>query len=1047
MELDEIKEYSHKIKKIHINNQNKVSQFDTVTIKIGIDDKKDNEIIRFSADEYSNWLTHQSSDNDYFLEIPNVMNTVMTIYAHYFPTALYDYLEDQNIFSIYQWTELMDDIPISQYHNESYLINDGEAYIDENTYLKDNNILVYNGVEYTIGANGVVVDGNKYDIRDNKLIVNGYSYYKNIKSQGYNYVLDDENKLVVRSLLNDSINKFQDPNYKNYSKLIDDNTVSNETEQGFFPLSSRYRGYKYLTAPNINKNPLPYWQHSSQSARNCTRENDSPYWQTKIHKSGLSPLIGEDQDNQYIPINVYLNYQYLPTSTEYHQHYYGFEPKNNHQGNVNGMYENLPNDTYEVLEGENITTVNQGFGNEKATYRLINHGNPFDDNHTIEMQHGKEISINLSQGIVNNCTWERNICEKDNEFWMYTPNGQGDVSINVELEEGEPYKLQYFLYIPSDSIVEYNSCTVSVEHRSEFGTITKVKELDEAFLEQDKFLRDQWIYHELDFIAEQNNRICIRGPQHTKKDKQIEVEKGHFHNKTAFELTLDDKVYFVNFKLIKMEEYSPTIKYTETGLYLVEGAKWTNKPTKEQIKSPYTDCVETPTATNVWKKKNKLPTPIKDVYFRFENDFDIVYNDITTELIWTTGLDDVPFSFLPYNEYLDEELKWQTDGNEVSLIYDELNDGELKLWRKRGKTFTTGINNSFSLILQDSSGNKITTGEVECAIVKSRGDKDTPCNQTIMCLGKKNPDDYGRVFYSKLNFKKLKPSNSENTYFLRVTYTNPCYKKTIVGFKRLFFEKEHRNMSAYINKCSSQKCKKDNTDTCCKLTAKSEYDSTNDNYILQQETPYKVTSVDELPLHIDVNIYNQLGQKIEDGYCELSVNDKVIQSTLIDEEGIADFYIDFNDLYGNEKPSNNYNYIKQHTIKIEYFTKFFETINFLYFDIQYDGEYDTREAIPIDTYAISDDTLLKTNEFHISKSNIFMLNIDTEDATNFSITIEKGNEKYSKDIISPNNPLILTAEYNNVDEEVYTITTGNISTNTDNGPYRKTKKSFKIIWE
>lgn len=1052
MELDDIKQYSHKIKKIYINNKNKASQLDAVTIKISIKDKKDNEVIRFSTSENDGWLAHQSFDNDYFLEIPNRMESITVLYAHYFPSSLYDYIEDQNIFSVYDWSELIEEIPISQYHNESYLINDGEVVIDEDTYLINGNILVYNGNEYTIPYEGITIEDKKYYIRNNKLIIDGYTYYKTITSNQYDYILDDDNKLVVRSLLNNSINRFKDPNYKNYTKLINDNEISNQTEQGYFPLSSRYRGYKYLHAPDINRNSLPYWQNSNQSSRDCSRENDAPYWQTKIHRTGLSPLISEDSEDSetYMPINVYLNYQYLPTSTEYHQHYYGFEPKNPH--NSNKIYDIAPNDTYEVLEGEKLSTVNKGFGKtdtEDTVYRLINHGNPFDTSHTITVQHGNTINVNLNQGIANNCFWDYNTCAG---YYEYTPDGEGDVSINVELEEDEPYKLQYYIYIPSEAIVEYNSCTVSIEHRDEFGTITKVKELDEAFIQQDKFLRDQWIYHELDFIAEQNNRICIKGPQHHKGDRNIEIEEGQTYSKTNAELTIDDKIFFINFNLIKMEEYSPTIKYTETGMYLVEGSEYTSKPTKEQ-KGTYLDCVQTPalTSDDIWTTKNPpLPTPLKDVYFRFEDDFDIVYNDITTELSWTSGLDDCVFEFLPFDEYRDENLQWITDDNEISLVYDYLSDnGELKLWKKRTKLFTTGANNYFTLILQDYQGNPIEIGEVECAIVTSKSDRITPCNETVMCLGKRIPDEYGRVSYNKINFKKLRPSDTEVTYFLRVTYTNPCYNKTIIGFKPLLFEKEYRNINAYINKCNDSICLQNTQNNCCKLCASSIYNTSNHNYVLNQFTPYAITSIDELPLHIDVNIFNQLNIPIEEGYCELSINDRIIQSTIVDSRGVADFYIDFNDLYDNEDVvDGNYNYIRKHTIKIEYFTQYFETINFLYFDIVYQGEYDTREAIPIKTYAISDNTLLTTNEFHMTdKQSIFMLNIDTEGYTNFSITIENNNQREQKNITTSNNTLLLIGEYNNRRNEVYTITTGNLIGEETTGPYRKTRTSFTVVWE
>lgn len=1083
MDLEDIQQYSHKIKKIHIKNDNKNSQYQHITIKISIDDKKDNEIIRFSANENSDWLTHQSFDNDYFLEVPNNTGKTTTIYAHYFPSSLYDYLEDTQVFSVYDWSELLEETPISQYHNESYYINDGEVFIDDNRHLINGNILVIdnNGTEtrYTITNNGITVGNNTYHIRNNKLIINGQTYRKNVVSNKYDYRLDDNDKLIIRSQLEGSINGFKDPNYKNYTKLIDDNTVSNESEKGYFPLSSRYRGYKYLHAPDIKENPLPYWSNSNKSNRDCTRSQDAPYWETKIHRDGLSPLISEDT-----PINVYLNYQYLPTSTEYHQHYYGFEPKN---PTTNDMYEQTPAKTYTVLDSENLTKINHAFAkpatedNEDgdSTYRIINYGNPFDSRYTVNISHDKVIPIDLSsgQGINVNCEWDKNKCEGA-EYWIYTPHGKGYVPIPLDVEEGEPYKLQYYMYIPSDSVVEYDSCTVEVEHQDMFNTITKVDKVSknekerEIWLKQDKILRDQWIYHELDFIAEENSRIIIKGPQHQKDDRNIETEKNIITRKSDYQLINDDKVFFTHFRLIKMGEYSPTLKYADTGLYLVEQDQYTFKNSSE-----HTDvCVPTPSVNNKdilpWKlDENTLPIPIKDVYIIFDDDFDIIYNDITSELSWTSAMNDI-FNFSPYDEYGERsDLEWTTNDELISLIYDNNNltsivqsktkhdtrenkSGQLKLYRKQKKVFTTGANNSFTLFLQDSNGNAVQSGKVECAIVTSVADKITPCQETVMCLGEQKPNEYGKVIYNRLNFKKLRPSDNEITYFLRIKYTNSCYDKEIITFKPLIFEREHRNMNVYINECEDTCMNVHDTCEKCRLVASSIYNTSQYKYIQSQNnTNNTISSIDQLPLCIEVDIFNQLGVPIGgEGYCELSINDYVTQSTIVDDNGVADFYIDYNDLYHNEdvNENNNYNDIKSQTIKIEYFTKYDESINFAYFNLAYDNLYDTRAAIPIKLYSIAPDSLISINNaivYTLDKNEIFILNIDTEGDKDFSISIKVDNNKtYVQDITSTDNEFIFVGEYNNKATSTYTITTKSLTGTENDGPYREVKRTFKVKW-
>ena len=42
----------------------------------------------------------------------------------------------------------------------------------------------------------------------------------------------------------------------------------------------------------------------------------------------------------------------------------------------------------------------------------------------------------------------------------------------------------------------------------------KTKNNQNVFVQQDKKLCNQWIYHEIDFITGYDNRIIIKGPQY-----------------------------------------------------------------------------------------------------------------------------------------------------------------------------------------------------------------------------------------------------------------------------------------------------------------------------------------------------------------------------------------------------------------------------------------------------------------------------------------------------------------------------------------------------
>ena len=1051
MSILEINKYSHEITKIDIHNDNLISDNDDprytmVTIKINIH-KNQNEIIRFSTTidgkNINDWLPHQSNGNDYFLRIENKPNSIYTIYAHFFPAELYDYTENNNIVSIYDFADFFEENPTEQWSHQRYPIQ--------------------------------------------------------IKSEGYDMTKCDFNKPLIRSRLNNSVDKYKNPNYKNYIHTGTDD--SDMTEKGKFPLSSRYRPSKYINAPRFNQSTLPHWEKANIDVSNCKRQNETPYWEVKIHRTGLSPLIANEvdgnaleaeysdcenlsdeacKDKHDMPINVYLNYQYLPSSTEYHQHYFGFEGTNIKTndnttpmkfGNSNpaefsdkiknGEYEQqTANKTYTVLEGEGLEKVSNQF-NKSTTYRLINYGNPFDERYTIgeatdktpQMKHENIYNIDLDTIPLQkqNCEFERNNCKK---YWTYKPQGKNNrVYYTMPVKADTYYVFKYFIYIPADAYVEEDSCYIGIKDTSN-NTVIGV--LENAFRKQDKKLRHQWIYHEIPFYTTEDEiQIVIKGPQHDMNGPNIDDHE-----------CKHDVIHFASMQIAEMVEYSPTIKYTRTGMYLVEGSYYGKKP----LSSSGDECTpnEVDTAIEWVSDAKELPIPLSDIFIFFDGDFDILYNPNTSEIRWTDS-EDFVFHFDDYNEIMDTEIKWTTDNSIIKLKYDEIYDninneswdtiandikewvnqtianrndainpniGELGLFRKQQKVFTTGINNEFSILLSDAYGNIIDDGTVECSIHTRKDD-----TSLVKDLGKQSPNENGIVTYKRLNFKGLKPS--QNEYYLKIKYTHHCYNKTIIQWKKIIFVEEHRNMQIFVNTgdnyCQSA------TDKCT-LCVSSIYED--DEYKLKEPKPYVVNKAENLPLRLDVYITNQLDTILDDGYCELSIDDKVIQSTIVDNQGIANFYIDSNDI------DKNGNSIQ--VIKVEHFTKYNESINFAYFILKTAPGYDGRPNIPIHINALDDDVITqlaitKTSITYVAKKDIdkeaILFNIDTEDNKDFSITIQKNNNTPEIYEITDNDTeLTFFAEYENRDTDTYTIITDDLPNSLIN-QYRRTKKTIIIKWE
>ena len=90
MDLNEIKQYTHKVKTIQVTNKNKYSLYNNVVFKATILSSSD-EVIRFSLDPNDNFIDHQQVEDDYYCLIPNKLNDKIKLYVHFFPTDLYEY--------------------------------------------------------------------------------------------------------------------------------------------------------------------------------------------------------------------------------------------------------------------------------------------------------------------------------------------------------------------------------------------------------------------------------------------------------------------------------------------------------------------------------------------------------------------------------------------------------------------------------------------------------------------------------------------------------------------------------------------------------------------------------------------------------------------------------------------------------------------------------------------------------------------------------------------------------------------------------------------
>ena len=882
MLLQEIVNYSHKIKKIIVHNRNTYSLMSEVITKITLTDATDNYTIRFS---YNNeWLHHQSFDNDYYVCIPNVLKNDIEIYAHYFSADLYEYEETQEIYSDYDFRELYDFLETDQ--NEGTIV----GKYDE---------------EYTIQS----------------------------KNNNYDYNIDEEGRLTIQSKLDNSIDNHKNPNYKNYNSQ-DENT----TEQGEFPLSSRYRTHTNTNAPNLN-NSEPKWNTTS----------DERDWEVRINRRGLSPLISngvEDGQGNIIkdfPLNVYLDYEYTPTSTEYHQHFYGIEGEKQieeRNGNEIPKYVN-------ILEGAKLNTINTNFGS-KNNYRLINpETNIYDDSRSMYVKHGKIIPIDFNTFTPNvyqnkpSCEWVKNKCHN---FWSFKSLLEDPThsycSKNVtNLQDGAWYSLKFFVYI--SATISNEGLPFSVEIKTNAVTYTDDDEyveenftIEKEFLEHDKTLKEQWIYHEIGFEATTNIVIKISGPE----------------TLTEYE----DNIFFTEMYLEKMPRYSPTIKYTSRGVYVLDTDDDTNE--SHYTQKSLTEKVNTQEIIDeediLWTpQKNKIPSPFSEVFINSNNKYNVYYEK-ETSIIYYEYIKNDDTLFIEY----DKDDGW-LKGNNNLITYDD-ETGWLKVEYSDILKKIKGPNNQFIINFTTTNDTPLNEGSAIATVcTKNRQPKQLE-NGTIITLSSK-PVRNGKIIWNNVDLSLLPINNDDDFYLLKIEYTNECSYKKKVEYIKFILEEEKDYIQVAINN----------------------NDKNNINYIDTDET-YIVDDPDMFPLKISAYISNQENILTDNGYAELSIDDELNQSTLMDIDGECDFYLDISDIGCGE-----------HTIKIEYYRQYNKALAFIFFDINVtENGCDTRPRIPIIIKQLEDGktkTIADNEIISCDFNDCMLFDITTGSYDNFMIKVIK----------------------------------------------------------
>lgn len=1097
MLFEEYIEQSHKIIKITVTNKNTYSLMNEVVLRV-ILNLQDNEGIRFSLKEKSDWLVHQQIGNNFFILIPNNLKQNTFIYGHIIPRDIYEYEEVQQIFSTYQFNEL------------------------------------FNHLEDSHGKQKYVsCQPNQFDGTDYKIISD---------VNGYDYDIDEKGRLIVQSKLKNSVSQNldvleseSDPNYKNY---VTTDNGQNQTEKGRFPLLSRFQDYQTDEAPMLN-NFNPEWK--------TIQREDIQKFEVKIGKEGLSPLItnGVEINNgtalKQFPINVYLDYEYLPSSREYHQHFYGFEGDTGEKVACNEDDSNLESKTITVFESDNVHLL-KGFDKEHYNYRIINWGDPYNNKDAMYVPHGREIKIDFSaewNGL--EADFKKNICHN---YYAYTSNGINNYLKKKipNLKKDQIYSLKFFMFLPSYIKYGEEDCSVQVEtyevedltnidpESTDFlNTTTKdnpdIYKINNKFLKKDKSLLDEWIYHEIPFIASNNNSIKIIGPQYCE---------------------VGEEIFFADMVIQEMPNYTPTLKYSDRGIHIVDtdsdgNTHYTFKSISEEKDANSNPFLE---EKQYIPSLRDLPTPFTDIVVSVKQDTDVVFdkmsqqvyyiyqgdtpdtdfyinsnaslappyfiNDIKYEHddlivvrksfdeLWgnyyvykitynNANYDDdtlinggdfivhrkifnnpnqyselftnIDYQYNEYNEinkveltredlirngqnaldfkFYKQEYEYEEDGvtiksvsscNEVTFDAEHLNYNYIEIvdnttaslimvegdspntdlgFAKANVTnncifeegafygffsdyleASYGPGNYITLYLTDRNGNPINEGTVDITLLKNKNDEEAEWvdGQTETFITKKVKN--GVVKWGGVDFTNLKPnvrceedrcpctlyeetnnnfnfSYGSHIYFLKITYKNECAYKNKEIYKRLVVGESNLAIKAYVNE---------------------EPNCPNDNSTNLKE---KEIIGDDFPIKISAYIYDKrLGNVCEpigdQGWCELSINDKKNQSSLVDlyrEGSRCDFYLNQDDVKCNES----------NVIKIEYFKeKYNKPLCFTYFTLNVKSCEDLKHCVPMVIKTLKQGSVsIMESSLHCCYDDYIMHYIEIGNESEYSVKIER----------------------------------------------------------
>ena len=486
MNITEVKQYNHKIGIIEITNNNSHSLYNYLITKITLKDVPSYNTIRFSYEPNSQFIPHQQIDHDFFMQIPNQLNsTPLYIYVHYFLKELYEYEDDTIVHALTDFSKM------------------------------------------------------------------------NITSNHYKSTITDKNTLKVDYLL-DNISR--NPNWKNVVQTDSVSGAGVATEKGHYPLDSKYRitDFRFFNEPvqKTEADSKTYYEWPN------TITDTTAQWKAVINSDKISSYI-TDKDQ---PLNMYMEYKFLPSSSEYHEHYIGLK------SSTPALSDPIVSNT------DNIKLVNEGLG--ESTYRVARYGDPMNNEASMLLKKDNSVNFLFNPIPVNDgCKITKDVCGDYFKF-LYNGTNNGISNQTIKLDTNSSYTLTYFIYIPF-IITSDNNYYIEIDGNK----------VEDKFLNMDKILYRTWNYHEINF---------------TPKSEDVDII-----THLCYDDNQDLPIYIYNVQITKDSVYSPLIKYNKANVLVQEDNKFAYKPYSTDITK-----VSYPYGDNQYKVQdsNLSKIPVIDVY-------------------------------------------------------------------------------------------------------------------------------------------------------------------------------------------------------------------------------------------------------------------------------------------------------------------------------------------------------------------------------------------------------------------------------------------------